>query len=127
MLWSASVLSAPSADTEPTVTITFDTAKYIFNVGENTGRSFMESQHNWKHTKAMFLTSLGTQYASGLAGEWLALPAKYVANRKSRNDHATGGRVISQAGHRGTSWAKALGRQHALVPLSVRSYYTSQQ
>lgn len=69
MLWNASVLSTASSDTEPTVVITFDSAKYIFNVGENTTRAFLQSQQNWKKTRALFLTSVGTQRASGLPGK----------------------------------------------------------
>ena len=68
MLWNASVLSTVSSDTEPTVVISFDSAKYIFNVGENTTRAFLQSQQNWKKTRALFLTSVGTQRASGLPG-----------------------------------------------------------
>ena len=75
MPWSASVLSTASSDTEPTVVITFDSAKYIFNVGENTTRAFLQSRQNWKKTRALFLTSVGTQRASGLPGKnfWFQL------------------------------------------------------
>ncbi|KAG8216533.1 hypothetical protein J3R82DRAFT_6675 [Butyriboletus roseoflavus] len=73
MLWNASVLSTVSSDTEPTVVITFDSAKYIFNVGENTTRAFLQSQQNWKKTRALFLTSVGTQRASGLPGLLMTL------------------------------------------------------
>lgn len=69
MLWNASVLSTTSSDTEPTVVITFDSAKYIFNVGENTTRAFLQSRQNWKKTRALFVTSVGTQRASGLPGK----------------------------------------------------------
>ncbi|KIJ09075.1 hypothetical protein PAXINDRAFT_172647 [Paxillus involutus ATCC 200175] len=68
MLWTASVLSTVSSDTEPTVVIAFDSAKYIFNAGENTTRAFLQSRQNWKKTRALFLTSIGTQRASGLPG-----------------------------------------------------------
>ncbi|EGO29330.1 hypothetical protein SERLADRAFT_412876 [Serpula lacrymans var. lacrymans S7.9] len=68
MSWSASVLSSTTSDTEPTVVVTFDSAKYIFNVGENTNRAFLQSRRNWKKTRAMFLSSVGTQRGSGLPG-----------------------------------------------------------
>ncbi|KAG1723801.1 hypothetical protein EDB19DRAFT_1915912 [Suillus lakei] len=68
MSWNASVLSSVSSDTEPTVVITFDSAKCIFNVGENTTRAFLQSRRNWKKTRGVFLTSVGTQRASGLPG-----------------------------------------------------------
>ncbi|KAG2141301.1 hypothetical protein DEU56DRAFT_275902 [Suillus clintonianus] len=68
MSWNASVLSSLSSDTEPAVVIAFDSAKYIFNVGENTTRAFLQSRRNWKKTRGVFLTSVGTQRASGLPG-----------------------------------------------------------
>jgi ribonuclease Z len=71
MNWSASVVSTVTSDTEPTIIIEFDTAKYIFNVGENTNRAFVQNRPNWKKTRGLFLTSVGTQRASGLAGEYL--------------------------------------------------------
>ncbi|KAK2462756.1 hypothetical protein APHAL10511_005274 [Amanita phalloides] len=55
-------------DTEPTLVVTFDTAKYIFNVGENTHRAFLQSRYNWKKAKALFVTQSGTQRAGGLPG-----------------------------------------------------------
>jgi hypothetical protein len=73
MNWSANVLSAATSDTEPTIIIEFDRAKYIFNVGENTNRAFCQNRPNWKKTKSFFLTSLGTQRASGLPGEYLMI------------------------------------------------------
>ncbi|KAF5351284.1 hypothetical protein D9758_007983 [Tetrapyrgos nigripes] len=68
MNWSSSVLSTVSSDTEPTIVITFDTGKYIFNVGENTHRAFLQSRSNFKRVKGIFLTKADTQRASGLAG-----------------------------------------------------------
>ncbi|KAH7911176.1 hypothetical protein BJ138DRAFT_1151318 [Hygrophoropsis aurantiaca] len=68
MSWSASVLTTVSSDTEPTIVLTFDSAKYIFNVGENTTRAFLQSRRNWKKTRGIFLSSIGTQRASGLPG-----------------------------------------------------------
>ncbi|KAH9940691.1 hypothetical protein B0H21DRAFT_572283 [Amylocystis lapponica] len=68
MNWSASVLSAVSSDTEPTVVVTFDNAKYIFNAGENTGRTWLQSRRHWRKARGLFLTSVGTQRASGLPG-----------------------------------------------------------
>jgi ribonuclease Z len=72
MIWSANVLSTVTSDTEPTIIIEFDTAKYIFNVGENTNRAFIQNRPNWKKTRGLFLTSVGAQRASGLSGECLA-------------------------------------------------------
>lgn len=71
MHWSANALSALTSDTEPTIVLEFDSAKYIFNVGENTIRTFVQSRQNFKKTRGLFLTSVGSQRAGGLAGEWL--------------------------------------------------------
>ncbi|KAL4253032.1 RNase Z family protein [Abortiporus biennis] len=68
MIWSSSVLSTVSSDTEPTIVITFDSGKYVFNVGENTGRSWLQSRSYWKKARALFLTSVGTRTCSGLNG-----------------------------------------------------------
>ncbi|KAF8075182.1 hypothetical protein FPV67DRAFT_1476334 [Lyophyllum atratum] len=68
MNWSASVLTTLSSDTEPTIIVTFDSAKYIFNAGENTNRAFLQSRGNWKRTKGLFFTDIGTKRSSGLPG-----------------------------------------------------------
>jgi len=68
--WSTTVVTPLSYDTEPTVLITFDGAKYIFNVGENTNRAFCQSQQNFKRTRGVFLTQVDSQRAGGLGGWW---------------------------------------------------------
>lgn len=69
MNWSANVLTTVTSDTEPTVIVEFDSGKYIFNVGDNTNRAFMQNAFNWKKTRGIFLSSVGAQRASGLSGE----------------------------------------------------------
>lgn len=66
--WSTSVISTLSSDTEPTIIITFDNAKYIFNAGENTGRAWIQSRSYWRKVRALFFTQLGTQRMSGMPG-----------------------------------------------------------
>ncbi|KAG6839604.1 hypothetical protein C0991_000997 [Blastosporella zonata] len=68
MNWSTSVLTPLSSDTEPTIIITFDSGKYIFNAGENTNRAFLQSAFNWKRTRGLFFTDVGTKRSSGLPG-----------------------------------------------------------
>ncbi|GBE87655.1 hypothetical protein SCP_1103320 [Sparassis crispa] len=68
MDWFVSVNSSISSDTEPTLVVTFEDAKYIFNVGENTSRKWLQSQRHWRKAKAIWLTSTGTQRGSGLSG-----------------------------------------------------------
>ncbi|PCH45067.1 hypothetical protein WOLCODRAFT_155082 [Wolfiporia cocos MD-104 SS10] len=71
--WSTTVLSTATSDTEPTIVVTFDSAKYIFNAGENTGRAWIQSRGNFRKARAIFLTSVGTQRCSGLAGLFMFL------------------------------------------------------
>ena len=66
--WSTSVISALSSDTEPTIIVTFDNAKYLFNAGENTGRAWTQSRAHWRRVKALFFTQVGTQRMSGMPG-----------------------------------------------------------
>jgi hypothetical protein len=71
MNWSTSVYTTLSSDTEPSIVITFDSAKYIFNAGENTTRAILQDKRGWRRVKALFLTQLGTQRSSGVPGELL--------------------------------------------------------
>lgn len=68
MNWSAHVLSTVTSDTEPTFVVTFDNAKYVFNVGENTTRAFIQSRHGWRKTRAVFLSQVSCQRSAGLPG-----------------------------------------------------------
>ncbi|KAI0292916.1 hypothetical protein BC826DRAFT_1017511 [Russula brevipes] len=68
MNWSTSVYTTLSSDTEPSIVITFDSAKYIFNAGENTTRTILQNGRGWKKVKGLFLTQLGTRRSSGLSG-----------------------------------------------------------
>ena len=68
MNWSSSVYTPLSSDTEPSIVITFDSAKYIFNAGENTTRAILQDRRGWRKIKALFLTRLGTQRSSGVPG-----------------------------------------------------------
>ena len=69
MDWSTSVLTPLSSDTEPSVVITFSDAKYIFNAGENLGRSALQTSRNWKKARSIFLTQAKIDKISGLGGE----------------------------------------------------------
>lgn len=70
MNWSASVLSALSADSQPSLMISFDDAKYMFNAGEGTVRSHTHCESNRRKMKALFLTQLSLERAGGIAGEF---------------------------------------------------------
>ncbi|KZT10496.1 uncharacterized protein LAESUDRAFT_810112 [Laetiporus sulphureus 93-53] len=68
MNWSVSVVSTATSDTEPTIIVTFDNGKYVFNAGENTGRTWTQSRRHWRKSKGLFVTSVGTQQCAGLTG-----------------------------------------------------------
>lgn len=73
MNWSTSVLTTVSSDTEPSIIVTFDNAKYIFNTSENTTRSFLQSGRTWKRARALFFTQARVEKTSGLPGMSLKL------------------------------------------------------
>ncbi|KAJ6474674.1 hypothetical protein C8R47DRAFT_986730 [Mycena vitilis] len=68
MSWTASVVTSATTDTEPSLVILFDNAKYIFNLAENSNRAFTQKKAHRKSTRAFFLTQVGAQRAGGLAG-----------------------------------------------------------
>ncbi|VDB95582.1 unnamed protein product [Peniophora sp. CBMAI 1063] len=73
MNWSASVVTAKTADTEPMIVVTFDQAKYYFNAGEGTTRSVLQAGRGWRKAKAVFLTEAGTRTSGGLAGMLMSI------------------------------------------------------
>ena len=121
MIWSASVLSTVSSDTEPTIIIAFDSAKYIFNVGENTNRAFLQSRRNWKRTRGLFFTQVGTQRAGGLPGAFFSQEDGVLfADQKTRR-HVDDlcRRDYLSSGHRRPSRTASLLGFHAFVHLQV--------
>ena len=80
MNWSTSVYTTLSSDTEPSIVITFDSAKYIFNAGENTSRAILQSGRGWRKVTALFLTRLGTQRSSGVPGVLSVSPLRILLN-----------------------------------------------
>ena len=79
MDWTSAVVTTVSSDTEPSIVVTFGSAKYIFNAGENTTRAWLESRRNWRKSRCIFLTSVGTQRGSGLPGKCRHYPTVYSA------------------------------------------------
>jgi hypothetical protein len=68
MSWTASVVTSATTDTEPSLVVSFDNAKYIFNLPENSNRAFTQKKAHRKSTRAFFLTQVGAQRAGGVAG-----------------------------------------------------------
>ncbi|CAL1709190.1 unnamed protein product [Somion occarium] len=90
MIWSTDVISTVSSDTEPTFLITFNTNKYAFNAGECTGRSWRQGGRPWRGVNALFLTSIGTQRATGVPGLLM-----FLADASIGNLHVAGPRGLS--------------------------------
>ncbi|KIK63188.1 hypothetical protein GYMLUDRAFT_197664 [Collybiopsis luxurians FD-317 M1] len=59
--WAIHVISSNSSDTAPTLMFSHEqsSAKYIFNAGENTNRSFIQGKASWSGVRGIFLTGLG--------------------------------------------------------------------
>ena len=69
MSWSVEAISATTSDTEPSILVTFDEAKYLFNTGENLSRAWLQSPRGWRNTRAIFLTSTSSHRVSGMPGK----------------------------------------------------------
>ena len=68
MQWSTEVLSSLSSDTEPAVLVVFNDRKYMFNTGEHTMRSFLQSGRLLRRTKCLFFTQSRIEQMGGLPG-----------------------------------------------------------
>jgi hypothetical protein len=68
MNWHAAVVSARSADTRPSIVITFDSAKYVFGCAEGASRAYPEGAFRWARTRALFCARADARRAGGLAG-----------------------------------------------------------
>lgn len=124
MNWSASVVSTVSSDTEPIITINFESRKYVFNAGESAGRSFLQSRATWRKTEGLFLTSLGTQRGSGVPGEILSRCHSQMhihLGSPLRTAHVSRGRFNCKDEHSRTSGHAALPGPDATIPVSVGS------
>lgn len=77
MRWYTRVVSGLTSDTEPCVSVHFDTAQYLFNCGEGTTRAFIQQKYGIKKSKAIFLTQVKSSRSGGLTGKfylWLLRP-----------------------------------------------------
>ena len=69
MSWSVQAITANTSDTEPSILVTFDEAKYLFNSGENLSRAWLQSPRGWRNARAIFLTSTSSHRVGGLPGK----------------------------------------------------------
>lgn len=68
MRWHSRVVSGLTSDTEPCISVHFDTAQYLFNCGEGTTRAFIQQKYGIKKSKAIFLTQVKAARSGGLTG-----------------------------------------------------------
>ncbi|CAE6443862.1 unnamed protein product [Rhizoctonia solani] len=73
MRWHTRVVSGLTSDTEPCISVHFDTAHYLFNCGEGTTRSFIQQKYGIKKSKAIFLTQTKVSRLGGLTGMLMSL------------------------------------------------------
>lgn len=69
MSWSVEGITVATSDTEPSILVTFDEAKYLFNAGENLSRAWLQSPRGWRNTRTIFLTSTSSHRAGGIPGK----------------------------------------------------------
>ncbi|CAE6445219.1 unnamed protein product [Rhizoctonia solani] len=80
MRWHTRVVSGLTSDTEPCISVHFDTAHYLFNCGEGTTRSFIQQKYGIKKSKAIFLTQTKVSRLGGLTGMLMSLADSGVTN-----------------------------------------------
>ncbi|QRV81873.1 beta-lactamase superfamily protein [Ceratobasidium sp. AG-Ba] len=80
MRWHTRVVAGLTADTEPCVSVHFDTSHYLFNCGEGTTRAFIQQKYGIKRSKAIFLTQTKVARAGGLPGMLMSLADSGVKN-----------------------------------------------
>ena len=69
MSWSVEAITATASDTGPSILVTFDEAKYLFNASENLSRAWLQSPRGWRKTRAIFLTSISSHRVGGMPGK----------------------------------------------------------
>lgn len=67
--WSASVLASATSDTDPTLLINFDNAKYVFNVTEGFSRSCIQRKITTNKLRSVFLSRYSTETCNGMPGK----------------------------------------------------------
>jgi hypothetical protein len=67
MQWHVAVLAAGTADTQPSVIIHFDSAKYCFGTGENMTRAYTNGPFRAAKTRAVFIPRADVGKTAGLA------------------------------------------------------------
>jgi hypothetical protein len=69
MHWDVRAVTTPSSDTDLSLLVTFDHAKFLFNCGEGTQRSFVQSRTSMRKLEGIYMTSAHTDVTGGLPGK----------------------------------------------------------
>lgn len=67
-LWSASCISAVSADTQMSILVECEAWSYMFNCGEGTTRSMHQIRGGYRKLRGIFVTGVDSERSSGLPG-----------------------------------------------------------
>jgi hypothetical protein len=66
--WNATVLASATSDTDPTLLINFDNAKYLFNVTEGFSRTCIQRKVTTNKLRSVFLSRYSTEVCNGMPG-----------------------------------------------------------
>ena len=66
--WSANVLASATSDTDPTLLINFDNAKYVFNVTEGFSRTCIQRKVTTNKLRSVFLSRYSAETCNGMPG-----------------------------------------------------------
>ncbi|KZT39457.1 hypothetical protein SISSUDRAFT_984836 [Sistotremastrum suecicum HHB10207 ss-3] len=72
-MWQAIGLSQSTADSNPSILLTFDSGKYLFNCGEGTTRLLIQNRRGFRKVKGIFATRVNTDAVGGIPGTLMSL------------------------------------------------------
>jgi hypothetical protein len=82
--WSATVLASATSDTDPTLLINFDNAKYVFNVTEGFSRTCIQRKVTTNKLRSVFLSRYSTEACNGMPGRSIEVTIQvYIYNELS--------------------------------------------
>ncbi|KAH9941310.1 uncharacterized protein BXZ73DRAFT_42209 [Epithele typhae] len=93
--WGVSTLAVATSDTDPSLVLTFDTAKYIFNLGEGSGRVYIHSPNALRNLKAFFVTGVATRHCAGMPGMMMFCADGNVSHLSLVGPHGLAHRLAS--------------------------------
>jgi hypothetical protein len=101
MFWDVRVVTAPSADTDLSLIVTFDQVRYFINCGEGTQRTCTQRGFGFKKLDAILLTSGSSDVAGGLPGMLMSaadsgVPALHIAGPENALQYLVSCRTFVQ-------------------------------